>query len=139
MLTEKEKEELFEALRQLKEEIIAEVEDRLENYGGDGRAKLKLVEHLYNTDDEHILELSNVSGLQVRPIAIVETLEHIGDPDVKRGKKSLAGIYVNNILRVRRSVDSMHLARGNRLAGEQLSAESEEEYAGEPTELGREK
>ena len=133
-------EAVLEEIRNLKTAVadqMADLEERIESASMDGRAKLRMVELLYNTADDHILELSSISGLQVRPIAIVETLEHIGDPDVRSGKTSLAQIYVRKILRARRSVEAKHLMRGNLLAVEQVGAETEEEK-GEKLDMGRE-
>lgn len=132
---------LVEALNSFKQDVadrIEDLEDRMEERR-DGQANLRLVELTYNTDDTHILELSNISGMQVRPIAAVKSLEHIGDPKVVAGEQSLAGIYVNYILRGRRSVDGKHLGRGVMLAEGQIESQGEGEEGVREIDMGREK
>lgn len=130
-------------LQALKQELLnyfADIEEKIAQAGSGDKARLLLYEMLYKTEDKYILELSNINGLQVRPIAIVETLEHIGDPEVKKGTISLEEIYVRKVLRLRRSVEAKHLQRGIMLAGEQIGAGAEEELeAGGALELGRER
>lgn len=130
---------LAEALRSFSDRL-EDLEERLEEDHKGNQAQTRMVELTYNTDDSHILELSNISGMQVRPIAAVKSLEHIGDPDVIAGNQSLAGIYVNYILRGRRSVEGKHLGRGVMLAEGQIeSAGESDEGAMKEIDLGREK
>jgi hypothetical protein len=114
--------ELNASMRDMNERM-----DDLENKSLNVRAdKLRLIEHLYNTSDKHLPELTIIPLNSVRAFASGMTLEALFDDDVMSGKVSLSTIYRNAIFRLNRSVHGVHLGRGVRLAEEQSAAESEQ-------------
>ena len=96
-------------------------------------ALLRMVNHLYNTDDEHLPELTRIPINAARPLALGMALESILDEDVQSGEVPLSKKLRNYYFRLMRSVGGVHLGRGIRLAEEQAAAEIER---AEELELG---
>lgn len=111
-----------------------ELEDRIQRNSATGEALLQMVNHFYNTDDNHIKELTNISALSVRPLSTAATMDKIGSPEVKSGEVSLVTLAINNFLRFRRSAGGRHFMLGIPVLSEQVQAQSEKE--GEDFEAG---
>lgn len=92
-----------------------------------GEAALRLVNLTYNTDDEHLPELTRVPIQAVRPHALGMMLESIFDDDIQSGEVPLSRKLRNYYFRLMRSVHGEHLARGTQIAENQIQNESEAE------------
>ena len=115
-----------------------ELADRLEDLEKKGSstaadALIRMVNLTYNTDDDHLPELTRIPIQAARPHAIGMMLESILDEDVQNGTVPLSRKLRNYYFRLMRSVGGIHLGRGVRIAEEQASAETEK---AEEMELG---
>lgn len=112
---------------------LDELEERIRAEGNE--AKLRLVNLLYDTSDERVIELAKISPLAVRSFAAALTLERIGDPDVVAGKASISKIYLLNLLRVGRSSKAWYFMSGMPALQEQLTTEADKK-SGLELEMG---
>lgn len=120
-------------LRQLLQLAIRgqqELAERLEELEGKksdaAAAQLQMVNYLYDTKDEHLLELTRLPIHSVRPIAYGMMLESLFDPRVQSGEIPLSRVLKYFYFRGMRSVGGVHLGRGIRLAEQQAEAAEEE-------------
>jgi len=99
--------------------------DDIEKKSGDGAAKLYLNERLFNTDTEHLPELTVIPLRAVRSYSKSMADACIMDEDVQSGKVSLATKRRNAVFQLMRSVKGNWGEKGMRLAEQQAEAESE--------------
>lgn len=116
---------------------IDDIEDRVQQQNSDkDKAMLVLVNHCYNTDKEHIKELSNISPLSVKMLATAATMDKIGSDEVKSGSVSLVTLAIDNFLRFRRSAGGRWMLYAQNALQEQVTAQNEKD--GEDFEGGKE-
>ncbi len=123
---------LLKAIEALTERI-EELEERENN--STSAALLRMVNLTYDTDDNHLPELTRIPISSARPHALGMMLESLLDPDIQDGSVPLSRKLRNYYFRLMRSVGGIHLGRGVRLAEEQASSEAEK---AEEMELGGE-
>lgn len=105
--------------------------DDIEKKSGDGGARLLIAERMFNTDSEHLPELTIMPLRAVRPYSRAMAAASIMDDEVQKGKKSLATIRREAVFRLMRSVKGNFAEKGVRLAEQQAASEGEkgEEYS----------
>lgn len=118
-------------------DALLDLQEKHEKDKGNGQAALRLIELTYDTDADHIKELSYITHLMRRPIAVLYTIERIGSKAVRSGKESLLSTYMENFLRLGRSVDGRHLDKGRHLAADQLSQGEKGEGIEDFGDIGR--
>lgn len=99
--------------------------EELEAGSGKSAAALRMVNLMYDTDDEHLTGLTRIPLRAARPFALGMTLDALTDPDVMAGKVSLQHKFNMYYFQLMRSVGGEHLKRGVDLAGEQAASEVE--------------
>jgi hypothetical protein len=104
---------------------LTEMEDQNKNKTSANEALLRMVNLTYDTDDQHLPELTRIPIQAARPHALGMMLESLFDEDVQDGSVPLSRKLRNSYFRLMRSVGGVHLGRGVRLAEEQASAEQE--------------
>jgi hypothetical protein len=103
------------------DERITEVEDGR----GKEQSQLRLINLLYDTDDKHLPGLTRLPLTAVRPFAIAMMLDALRSEDVRSGKVSLPSVFRTSYFLLMRSVGAEALNKGNELAAEQASQETE--------------
>jgi hypothetical protein len=95
----------------------------------DGKAKdtaqLRLVNLVYDTDEEHLPGLTRLPLMAVKPFAVGMMLDAILDEDVRSGKRSLPSVFRRNYFHLMRSVGAEAFNKANELAAQQASEEAE--------------
>lgn len=118
------------------QELMERIEELEKKKGAsNSEALLHMVNFLYNTDDEHLPELTRIPIQAARPHALGMMLESLLDPEIQSGEVPLSRKLRNYYFRLMRSVGGVHLGRGVRLAEEQAASEAEK---AEEIELGGE-
>lgn len=123
---------LVQSLNTRLDDLQGQIEDAKNTSNAAKEATLKLVNFVFDTDDDHAIELSFISPLAARPFAEALTLDALTDKNIRSGKTSLNKRRIINFLRFQRSV------RGRLLIGvakealsEQISTQNEEDAAEE--------
>lgn len=130
--------EILTVLKQIQsnqKELNERIEELENKKTGMSEAALRLVNLMYDTDNQHLPELTRIPLNSVRPHALGMTLESILDEDVQSGKVPLSRILRNNYFRLMRSVNGKHLGNGIGLASDQSREEQEQEN--EDVDLGK--
>jgi len=107
-----------EKLKKLKDEI----KEKADGNGQAGEALLKLVNVLWDTNEEKLPELSRLERREVFPMSIQMMKEQAL---VEGRKEPLSKIWRTAYLRLKRSVDMRAFMIGAGLAHEQAQAETE--------------
>lgn len=108
-----------------KQEEIDERLGELEEGTQKGAAALKMVNLMYDTDDNHLPGLTRIPLRAARAFALGMALDSLTDEDVMAGKVSLQHKFNMYYFQLMRSVGGEHLKRGVDLAGEQAATEVE--------------
>jgi len=104
---------------------LSDIEKHNDDKSNASAALLRMVNLTYDTDDEHLSELTRIPIQAARPHALGMMLESLFDEDIQVGEVPLSRKLRNSYFRLMRSVGGVHLGRGVRLAEEQASAEQE--------------
>ena len=110
--------------------------EELEETGGKRAAELRIIELIYDTDENHLAGLTRIPAAAVRPFANAMMLHALRDPDVRSGKKSLAQCRRTAYFTLMRSVGGEHLQKGRELALEKVQTELEK-VRGPELDLGQ--
>lgn len=94
------------------------------------KARLKLINMLYDTPEERMPELTVIPRRQVLALSMMSTFGKALDPE---RKTPLDELWLKEYYKLMRSVGGQHLIRATALAESQMGAEEEEE--GEAFEL----
>lgn len=133
--------QLVEMLQQLNarlDNMEDAIEDVRNSNKSNNEATLKLVNFIFDTDNDHITELSYISPLAVESLANALTLDAMTDEPIASGEVSLNKRLIHNMLRLNRSVRGRLLfGIGKEALGEQLATQGEQEATDE-MELGKE-
>ena len=108
--------------------------DDLDNKNMRGAAQLRMVNLLYDTDDNHMPGLARLPLRAIKAFAYAMMLDDITHPDVLSGKVTLQHRFRMHYFQLTRSIGGDHLNKGRELAGEQAASEKE---MGEQMELGK--
>ncbi len=132
---------LLEQLRALNsrlDNMEGAIEETRNTNRANSEATLKLVNFIFNTDNEHMPELSFISPMAVESLVDSMTLDAMTDEDVITGKVSLNKKMIMLFLRFQRSVRGrLLLGIGKEALGEQLTTQGEQE-ASDEFEMGKE-
>jgi len=114
--------------------VLSERMDEVEEgRSKDSEALLQMVNIIFNTDDQHLPELTRIPLPSARPFAYSMGLGSLLEAREKGVTTSLSQRITNNYFRLMRSVGGVHLGRGTHLAEEQAAAVAEK---AEEFELG---
>jgi hypothetical protein len=132
---------VMEAILQNQQELsdrLGDIEET-KHKDGEGSALIKLANIYFNTDDNHITELSFISPLAARPFAEAMALDAMTTEEVRSGIVSLNKLLILNYLRFQRSVRGRLLGIGAEAMREQVSSEGAKGEENMPEyEAGRE-
>lgn len=130
--------QLAEALKALTA-MQQDVRDRLDELESKkdlgGEARLLIATRVFDTDREHLPEMTNIPLRAVKPYSLADMSARILDPDVQCGKVTLGQIRRESVYRHLRSVRGNLLDKGTQLAMEQTKQAELEDIEG--TALGR--
>lgn len=98
--------------------------DGLEEEQDKAQAKVQLVELLFNTPNDRMMELTEIPRGQAMDLSMTMTMSEVANPD---RREPLVRIWAGNYFKIMRSVGRRHLMEGIALAQEQ---EAEEEEGG---------
>lgn len=112
------------ANRKMKEEIETTIS---QNGAKGGEALLKLVNLLYDTEEDKLPMLTRIGRREVLPLSIMMMKESILDPNRRKHNPPipLSKVWRNAYFMLQRSVDRWHFMVGAGLAHEQAAAETE--------------
>lgn len=134
VIDKEEEVDLLPVMKQLLNQV-KDMQERLDYYenrrdgGGvnpNESAALRMVNLTYDTDDQHLPELTRIPIQAASVHALGMTLESLTEEGVINLQQPLSRILRNNYFRLMRSVNGTHLGRGVRLAEEQASAAQED-------------
>lgn len=102
-------------------------EDTRDRHDGAGNqeALLRLVNVLFDTDEEHLPELTEIPRNAVFPLSIQMMKEGALDPERKKNHIPLTRVWRISWMKLMRSVGRKHFMIGSTLASEQAQAEAE--------------
>lgn len=100
------------------------------------QARLEIIQRLYNTDNEHLPELTRISLRMVDPLSLADTAAAILSPAVQSGEITLGQIRRVSMYRHLRSVKGDFIEKAAQISLEQVRT-SEEEAAGDEAALGK--
>jgi len=117
----------LKALMALQQEVSERLEELESKKDLGGEARLLIATRVFDTDREHLPEMTNIPLRAVKPYSLADMSARILDPDVQCGKVTLGQIRRESVYRHLRSVRGNLLDKGTQLAMEQTrQAEMEE-------------
>ena len=117
----------LKALAAMQQEVAERLEDLESKKDLGGEAKLLIATRVFDTDREHLPEMTNIPLRAVKPYSLADMSARILDPDVQCGRVTLGQIRRESVYRHLRSVRGNLLDKGTELAMEQTKqAEMEE-------------
>ena len=109
-------------------EVEAEVRERLEDeYSKKNQALLVLINHLFQTEDKYLPELTNIPWTAILPLSIMMMKEHVLDEERIKAEVPLSAIWRIFWMKLRRSGEGEQFTMGVRLAEQQIAATSGQE------------
>ena len=125
----------LKALVAMQQEVAERLEDLESKKDLGGEAKLLIATRVFDTDREHLPEMTNIPLRAVKPYSLADMSARILDPDVQCGRVTLGQIRRESVYRHLRSVKGNLLDKGTQLAMEETKQAEVEDIEG--TALGR--
>ena len=111
--------EALKALTAMQQEVSERLEELESKKDLGGEAKLLIATRVFDTDRNHLPEMTNIPLRAVKPYSLADMSARILDPDVQCGKVTLGQIRRESVYRHLRSVKGNLLEKGTQLAMEQ--------------------
>jgi len=121
-------EQQIEAFNNFARDVNQRFEDMERKQDSSGAAKLLIANRMFDTDSEHLPEMSNNPLRTIRPLADAATAAAILDDDVQSGKKSLGCVWRDSYYRHMRGLRGNLLEKAKDLAMEEARSVEKEPY-----------